>query len=488
MRHNVKAVGRLIVQLEDKQGNVLQRETQENAVTDPFLLSWLARSMAATTLTKVLRGDSKTGSSPHGQYMSIIDAGEWGIYALSSQTPVAKDTKISPYLRAINKQSSDVTFYNIGGHAVETANELISVDSRSGYSLAKGNNTFTLEYVKNTSPGVVRSVIIGRGHTTSTGGVQGVVLGDIGHQPNWITGRAATAVEHKLDRTILWKTSTTSALFLDTFSKEISTTIPSNCNLTSANLIALLNTATTTGAGSVVASGMLYRADYTSATGNNTTITLNRWRNSTTAETKTIAFPRVTGTTYNTSCFPITIYRPDNDTIEIFMAVSCGTFTAGKGANIQKAIISNLSATNIEELVITIDDLGVKNVVPSAKANQEGIGFYDHTNQRYHLPCVIYVDPVTAEVVAKADSVLAPGYVFDSANWNIVGEYFAYSTTAGGAMTPIRTNDGVQEVLYTAATPYYPKISSVISGAVLSQDMVKTVDNVLRIIYSYTLS
>ena len=531
----IKAKGRVTVALNEKVydnngnqlfddkgkpvlGKLIKEETKDNAITDPFLMSMLAHmGHTVTTVGTALRGGSKTESVPPGQYISPISTGKWGIYALSTETPVNKNTKIPPYLAEHNTLSSDVTFFNAGATTTETNMEMVPADARSGYNYVEGDNTLTIEYIKNTGTGTVRSVIFGRDHATPLS-THGVLLGEFAHQAGWILGTAGTAVQHTLDRTILWKNQTTSQIrFLDLLTKDLhsGSVVPAiaGTGLTAANIMAVLTTAVTGAAGSVVANGNPYRVDYTSnVTGTSVTVTLSMWTTAVTAPAtnqKAVTINIEPGTTAMTM-HPTIVYRPDNNTIEAFVSVSHGMFSGTGGINLKKIVFSNLpsnrtAAANqaaMDAIVATVTDLGIKQISPAAPGQCRGLGFYDHLTQRYYLPCYAKANPVNGSLMTAgyvgtaAEGSFCPGYIFDN-NMNIVGEWIAASSgtnNAGGAVVntgsfcPVRTDNGIAYCLYTAATPYYANITQVLSGMVLAEPFHKTGNNILRVIYSYTVT
>ena len=510
----MKAVGRVTVQLEEPtgdskvRGRVIKSETHENTITDPFLANILARQMFTTPIGTAMRGVTKTASTPPGQYAAIHNSGTWGIYALNSQSPVTKATKIPPYINTQESVASNVTFYNVNASTTETNMEMVPVDARSGFEFVEGDNTHTLEYIKNTGTGIVRTVMLGRAHNAPDS-TCGVLFGEFAHQAKWIDGYPGTCVQTMLDRTRLIKGGPTAPKLLDLLTKDIlegtvaRDAIPTLLDTSYwSTLLPSSNGGTTGAAGSVLVNGHPYRVDYVSnVAGTSVTIRISGWSHAAAAPAgnyKDIIIPIEAGTTAMTY-HPITVFNPVTENLECFVSVSYGMFpgTPNKyGINVKKVVFSdfppsaNMAAIpNFVNITETVTDLGIWEYGPAAPAQYQGLGFFDHLVNRYYLPCYVKANPTTGALITRGTTNFCPGYIFDN-NWEIVGEWIARSAgtgNVGGSIVPMRTDRGLAYGLYDLATPYYPNITQVISGVVLAENYEKTSDNVLRLIYSYTL-
>lgn len=506
--------GKVTVRLENKRtGKIEKEETHQNAITDGFLRYMLANAISSATLHPLLRGGVKN-VAPLSQINMLHPPlhgtanGLWGIYALKEARDITKRTHIPPYLNGVNAIDEElVTFWNANPATVENMKEMQLVDFRSGYSRINGENKHTVEYLKNTHIGTVRSVVLGRAHTSPLSFV-GQTIGELTHQANWITGRAATAVEHRSDRTLLWKASATTPVIIDLNSKEIHLTGVGRTPISNANLLLLLNLATTTGAGCVVMNGGFFRGDIGTVGTGFVNVRLSRFITDAVAQVRDVRIDFPAGMTYTDTCFPITVARPDlGDVVEVFLITANGIPTAGgaSGAKVTKVIFSNIFSVDLPNIQAEIVDCGVMTgPVPSARALFEGLGFYDTEKSQYWLPCMMSADRITGNVVANGNAETVPGYIFNAGPTIGTGENRQQQLTRvyeedwsaraagagnpGGAICPVIDNNGLNSILYDVATPYYPKISQVLSGVVLSEDYVKTDENILRIIYSYTLA
>ena len=491
-------------------GEVIKKETHRNAITAPFLKLMLARTFSTEPLATALRGGTKTASVPPGQFMSLHTSGAnasgWGIYAMDGVYPVTKATKLPPYINSSTTYNENVTFYNVAGSTTETSREMVPQDSRTGYAFIDGGeNSHTVEFIKNTGQGTVRSVIIGRAHASPIS-TQGVLLGEWAHQANWINGSAGTCVQTMFDRTRLIKAANSETRVLDLKTKDIWDAAAGreiiNSGITGAQWSSIVAGGTTASAGSVLVNANPYRVDYVSnAAGTSVTVRLSMWTTAAAAPVanqKDIVIPIEAGTTAMTY-HPITLFNPVDNTIEAFVSVSRGAFPGNKfGVNVKKIVFSNFppnqtgaNAIGMADIEYEIMDLGIWATAPAAPAMCQGLGFYDHEAEKYYLPCFVNINPNTGAEIVRGDTTFCQGYIFDAIDMSVVGDWIARSTgsnTVGGSIVPVRTDMGVTYCIYDLATPYYPNISQVISGVVLAEDYVKTSDNVLRLIYCYSLS
>jgi hypothetical protein len=511
MKSTINFQGIVTVQVEDANGNVKRRETCKNDITDTFL-NYLLASMTSNYVLGIPLRIAKAGSNapvsaravpcPEQYNYEYSSTCPFALYTTNDAAEVTKDTVVPPYIGANGVTlGNNVSFYAnyeygyVNGNSSynapmpESAKIMVPVDSLSGFSAARGDAKFKVQYMKTIGTGVVRSVIFGRRHADLSaifGTTFALPLSGFG------TTRAASAIEHQINKSVLWKSTTSTPVAFDLTNTTFNNGLPAGTLLTSANISTLLNTSSEQAAGSVVAAGSLWRADYASNSGTNITVTLNRWYNSTTVQTRTITFTRDSSTPFSTLFRPITIYRPDNDTIEIFMATAYGTFAGQSGAMVQKAVLSNLDEAALANVDVDISNVGVFNIVPgSYTSNMKGLGFYDHVEQQYYLPCGTYSDGGSVE--ARSNSSFTPGYVFDASTWSVEGEWTArcetyYNSSFAASFVPVRTSNGIAFAAYDTSTPVFGKFGQVFSGVVLPTPVEKGELDTLRITYEYSLA
>jgi hypothetical protein len=68
------------------------------------------------------------------------------------------------------------------------------------------------------------------------------------------------------------------------------------------------------------------------------------------------------------------------------------------------------------------------------------------------------------------------------------GDYIARTGTASTIASPVFTDAGVLQCLVNSTTMYYVTLSGVVSGANFPQALTKKADDVLRLIYEYSLT
>jgi hypothetical protein len=512
-----KLKGTITVQIEDKTGKVKESCTVENTITDAFLKRLLISSFMQSNVAAALRSVSKPST---GQYVTYLDSGTFGVYALNKEIDVISETVIPPYVLT-NMSSIDpsVTFYNNGASITETGSELIPVDNRSNYSRLSGTHSFTFEYIKNSGVGSVRSICVGR-HYNNPQNHTGTLIGEAIYQPMWTTGTVEYFLEHWItgtptalcpkgnqQGTTVWKQVSSSSQFSANFvTKQITTYANSNlsANLLNANLVGghVFNNSGTY---------VVIKATRTSSTTTSVTIRLTYCINmigSTTVSTRDIVVNIPDGETYSINAHdPVMVSRPDNGTLEIWFTISNGelivdTETTIYGARIYKIVID--TPTDPASSGYEIVDVGIMPYVVGQYSNIN-VGYYlsgfyfadlqnnDAAKTDNEEPSGVYYLPVVGHVTQSYtgqynNSSAAYGIKVNEDLTVVYGDYFARTGTASTIASPVFTDVGVLYCYVNSTTMYYVNLSGVVSGANLPQTLTKGADDVLRLIYEYSVT
>ena len=80
----------------------------------------------------------------------------------------------------------------------------------SGYSRVNGDNSLTIEYVKDIASGTVRSVHFGRGHTSTTA-IVGQLVGEPRAVTNWTSGGTPFFLDHRIGASEVVKNTSSTA-------------------------------------------------------------------------------------------------------------------------------------------------------------------------------------------------------------------------------------------------------------------------------------
>ena len=203
---NLTLQGEIEVVLEDRDGKVKERQIVTNAITEAYERYVFYDMLNAGTLSSLLRSNTRTGFN----FLTRTLPSLFGLYAMNHDIDIKKDTFLPPYVGDNQASLADgVSFYNVGGSTTESTKEMIPVDQRCYFDKAK--KEFVLEYVKNTGVGTVKSVCVGRAHSIKTDKFS-VALAETAVPATWQSGTVNYFLEHTVDRTFLWK-GTTSAIW-----------------------------------------------------------------------------------------------------------------------------------------------------------------------------------------------------------------------------------------------------------------------------------
>jgi hypothetical protein len=471
MNDGMKMKGQIEVILEDKSGKVKQREVVENTITDAYLKYVLYQCMSLTNLANATRQGT-------GGLISADAPNKFGIYVMSEPVKVSPDTYLPPYVDESRRGLSPlVSFYNNGGTTTESSQEMIPVDARCYYDRSKLE--YTLEYVKNTYAGVVRSIVIGRGHDSEPRFF--VVRQKDVNMPNDLYSTTANYVlEHTADGTVIRKPIGTN---------EVITANPAT-NLYTRTVNANGFNNITAQFGALAVNGHLFKAVKKSASGETYTVTLTYLKDyltaANTAANLDIAVPARSGMTVNTTVWPVMVSRADQNKLEIFITMSTGIHGAQVGANIKKVVVDISDINNIEYDVV---DMGViKYAISGYTANNvqnymTGL-FHDG---KYYLPYhyTIYPDGSLAGQTAAG---FQEGVVI-SADFATVHRVINFRHAQNITNCPVIADDGrVIQMQANTTTPHVVRIGQVVSGTNLENPITKGENDVLRVIYRYKIA
>lgn len=530
---------------EEKPGKVLKEETQFNDATEGFLSWMLGQALSTAPIANVVRGASKTGSNPAGQFVGIMHSGRWGLYCTNDIVDVERKDIFPRYLENIDTLTSNVTLFGVPGGGT-TSGTLVPLDSSISYNRTNNGTWLTTEYTQTLGSARVRSVMYGRHHSQSDT-ICGLLLGEPNPQPDWVTRGTHYLFDHRTDTTRVYKTnpSTNIPAFYDFVTKEI-TTLPSVSHTTSGGGIFMNDMTRGVMNGGLFRDNFAYRAhihnlanplttdatlaSMTTVPADNIPVVFRANRTDsiqmTTARANGVLvnFPRTAGTTWHPSFQPFLVRNPENDTIEIFCCTGAGMFDVSGsqvyGVELMRAVVTTfIPAGRAFSSIADVDSaMGLITISPpqrvailttggvpstvidatastatNAFANQtlawNQTGYYDHTLRRYYFPCFNGVTESGVTVLGNSAQAnrMCPGFVFNE-NWNIVDDYISFSQTLGGFCAPVRTESGIQTIVVNTPTMYYPKVSQVMSGVVFDQTFEKSSEHVLRLIYRYQLS
>jgi hypothetical protein len=511
--------GRITVQIEDKDGNIKQSCTVENTITDAFLKRSLIASLGSNPAGTALRSISKPTT---GQYISTVDAGNFGIYALNREIEITKDTVVPPYVTGgCIALASDVVFYNNTNTLVESAKELLAVDNRSVYRRKAGDHSFIVEYVKNSGIGSVKSICFGRQPGYPNYYV-GSAIGEAIYQAIWTTGTVEYFLEQRLtgtstalcplgkqQETIVWKQVSSSSQFsANLVTKQVTPYTTSNLstNLLNSNLVG----------GHVFGSNVL-KATYSASSVEAHTYSLllsycTNITGSTAINTRVLTFSIPEYVTACLSFYPVMVSRPDTAVLEIFVTAASGTFNVPTGEEDETEPVTGClvykltlsTPTDPANSEIITESLGILPYGIGQQATtavtQYVSGFYfadlqnddsDKTDKEtpegvYYLPYVQYHDGTT--LFGLNNSSWAMGVAVSEDFTEIKGEYLARSSASQEFNAPVMTDTGILFCRVNSTTMYYVTLSGVISGATLPQTLVKRENDILRLMYEYTLT
>jgi len=467
--NNLKLKGQIEVVLEDQYGNVKHREVKDNTITNPFLKHSLYLMMTNNVLNDTVRATKGT-TMPSVTIPSSI-----GIYAMKTPVNIQKNTFKPPYVGTSGVDlHPDVTFYNLSGAASETSLQMIPVDTKCHFD--KGNEIkFVLEYVKNSYTGIVKSVVIGRGHTAQNNNYQ-LLLKDIDLPTEFYSGSAEYLLEHTLNETIVYKRNGSYNQWRANLrTKEFTNVTGSGMNSNIASYY-----------GGLIMNNTIFKAAKASASGSDYSATLTYvtdWQNKTTAKVLSIPFVARQGMTVDTTVLPVLVAKPGQNKLEMFVTMSTGSHNGEIGANIQKAVID---VSNIDDIKYDIVDMGISPYAVSNYGTSVGQYYTGLLHEgKYYLPYYYIIDE-SGKAINVSSAAYQEGAIFSS-DLTVVHDIVNYRV-ASNTFNAFVISDELMQLQVNTATNYYANLTQVVSGTNLETPITKGANDVLRIIYRYKLA
>jgi hypothetical protein len=470
-----KMEGELEVILEDRNGNVKQRESVKNTITNPYLKWVLFQLMSGPNLVNITRATA-SGSQTANAAPTIF-----GIYVMSEPITVTPETCIPPYVDESRAGlHPSVTFYNANGGSTESTQEMIPVDSRCYYNRSKLE--YTMEFVKNTYAGVVRSVAIGRSHSAVANHCYVFNQKDIDMPTDLYSTTANYVLEHTAnDGTILRKP-------IGTANEVVTVNLKTKMYSRDTNANAFSNI--TSQFGALAMNGHLFKVAKKTASGGIYTVTLTYLKDylteAGTATNLDIAIPTRDGMTAYTGGTPVLVTRAAQNKIEIFVAVSVGSHGGQFGANIKKVIVD---VSDMENIAHTIEDMGIIPYVVSGYGTNVGqylTGLFH--GGKYYLPygAIIKADGTTA--TGGLTAAYQEGIVISS-DFSTVHNVICYRREANINHYPVISDaNEVIQIRANTTAPHVAVVGQLVSGVNLENPITKAVGDVLRVIYRYRIS
>lgn len=467
--NNLKLKGQIEVILEDQHGKVKHREVKDNTITDPFLKHSLYQMMSQNYLNNVTRATSG-GTMP-----SVTAPTSFGIYTMKTPVDIKKDTFKPPYVGNLGTDlHPDVTFYNLAGSSSENSQQMIPVDGKCYFDKG-GEIKFALEYLKNSFTGVVRSVVIGRGHNTQNSNYQ-LLMKDVDMPAEFYSSNQQYLLEHTTNGTILYKSlSQYSYWWANLKTKEFKS---SSSSLIYSNINSYY--------GGLILNNSIFKATKTSASGNTYNVTLTyvpNWKNSTSAKTLSIPFETREGMTIDSTVLPVLVAKPEQNKLEVFVTLSTGNHNGEIGANIQKAVID---VSNLDEIKYDIVDMGISPYTISnfgTTVGQYVTGLFHEG--KYYLPYYHIVNE-TGELTNVTNTSYQEGAVFSN-DLSTVHNIISYRLASNTFNAPVICED-IRQMQVNNSNNYYINATQVVSGTNLETPITKGANDVLRIIYRYKLA
>ena len=466
--------GQFQLTLRDKDtGDVVQQSPwTKNNITDIWKMRSLVLTESTGTPAIALRGVSKAAT---GQYVADLGVGSFGVYAMSSPISLRGEDIIPPYVDETHQELADnVAFYNVNNKLAESAREMIASDNRSRYSYHASDASYTVRYIKNFGTATITGVCFGRDFATPHAH-HGILLGEGAPVPS-TSGTVDYFLEHKNDRTIVWKTVNAS----QQFSYDLLTKVIRTFNSTSLNT----NIANAALTGGLVMCDMVVKAAQQASTTTALTVRLTgclNFTSSTTVSTLDIVFDGI-GLDTSRAARPVLVARPDINAFEVFVPMEIG---AG-GCVIKKVTVTNFdggisNASKSEAITVATIPyvIGANDVVT---VQSYLTGYFDVAKQRYFFPYRQYVNP-GGSFVNVATANYNPGIIVSNSLNFVDGVYLA--RTENNFNAPCLTNEGILYCRANTTTMYYFQGSGVISGANFAQPYIKGEGNIMELAYKY---
>jgi hypothetical protein len=489
---NGKIKGRITVRIEDRNGFVRQECTVENAFTTSFLKAALCQALTGKIGTAVCAGV---------QYSAAAMTGDFGVYALNTLIEVDADTLFPPYFQDDFSLDPSVVLYNTNGDTTETESVMIPVNSHCFFSHDRHRSAYTFEFVKHSGICTVKSICVG-GSTSAS--YTGLLFGEAAPPTIWTTGTANYFLQHEMkdgqQQTSVWKSVSSSSGFQANF---VTKTVNKFSSTQASNLSANIAQANLVG-GHVFTSPQGNYVVIKAVVGERTpeNIAVNFYYNTDILGTngvdlRTINIPVTLdeGDTLITDTWqPVIVSRPDNGTLEIFKSISVNE------NGVRHARITILDPTDPENSEITITDTMPQRIPYGIGFSGNTVGYYmsgfyfadQETPQETRSPC--YYFPVSHNVnngqirTYYYNSTYNSG-VYAKGDFTAFGARFPMKTASAEQFAaPVMTEKGILFCRVNSKTMYYAQVGHVVSGKNLSEPIIKNHNDVLRLIYEYSIS
>jgi hypothetical protein len=488
MTEDFRIEGRFEAIVEDKWGHIKDRQIAKNTVTRGVQKYLLYQYLTANAFPAV----NVANASANYSIAKSFPNSSLGIYTMKSPVVVTPESEIPPYVsKTRTLLHKDVTFFNNNGATAEDMSTMIPVPTRSGLDRAKSE--WTLEYVKNTNAGIVRSIALGRNYTAYSTYDLVTATKDWEAPVTWTTAADAFhALEYTANGTIVWKRNATVAntvVGYNLLTKVYTTAVNANAYTSLQTIF-----------GGVIVNGNAYKAILNAAPSGSSVVVkvtgYKDWYNlpaatGTNQTTLSVTFNAANGSTLVANgCQPVLVHRPGTTLIDVFCTVSTEERGAAWGYNVQRktinvADITNLTVTSEMEDVILPYAVGQYD---TGAANYEPGAFFDG---KYYLPIRWTCDDITGTRTAPASDVSLAAYqegvVLSQDLQTVINEV---ETRHLANMTCCWVQTGANELVKliaanaTAAFPYHTQL---ISAANLDAPVTKGDSDILRIIYKYRI-
>jgi hypothetical protein len=452
---------------------IKQSPWAKNNIVDIWKMRSLVSAKSTGTVATALRGLSKPNT---GQYVAPLSSGDFGIYAMNAPINIGKSDIIPPYVNNDHcTLKNNVSFWNVNNNLVESATEMLAVDNRSTYSYHPEDASYTVRYVKNTGAATITGVCFGRNYTVPEAH-HGILLGDFAPRPS-TAGTVNYFLEHKEDRTLVWKYINASSQFsYDLKSKVIQYYANSTLQQNIANAALL---------GGLVIGNQVVKAAQQTSSATTVVVRLTGCLDFTTSIATSTLDINFDGEGLNTSrkVRPVLVARPDINAYEVFVPMEI----QGGGVVIKKATVTNVDRSLSTATVSAVQTVATLPYLIGAwdtvTNDVHCTGFYDVANAKYYLPYTQYVN-TDGTLSNVATATYQPGIVVPS-NFSDVEKFYLARTDAN-FNAPCLTDEGVLQCRVNTTTMYYFYGSGLISGTNFSEPYIKAEGNVLEIVYKYT--
>lgn len=479
-QEDFKVRGEIEVILEDENGNVKHREVHHNAITRPVLCQMLSSVLNTTGIQAVTKFNTRS---------DYTAANPCGIFLLSEDIHITKDTHIPPHLNIIGGYNDKIVFKNVNGETVENEDTMLLIPQKVGMNI-NGEIRYTVEYVKNTFKGTFKSIFIGPSNNYALRwycGSKDTEFPDL-------TFDAEYLIKHTTNGTVIYKKkSDNSELYtLNLKTKEMETFTASTVPM--AN-IAKMHGAVVLGDLPV----MVNRTGLNAAKNSHvlTFYTYPSWRTEATNPATTVTFetPVVeageneTCAYYNNGVIPVVVPRPDlgDNVLEVFVP----THIKNAGKADARWVIQKITATvnapdDIEfeaevfaELPYRISCYNFNNI------HYQVTGMYH--DGKYYLPYYNVMNPVTGAEVTLGSQDAQEGIIVDAETKAVLEGFTQYIGRTNNLWLWVESDD-FRQMRLNNADIRYGMFTRAFSGTNLDAPVEKGHNDTLRVRYSYVIA